>query len=268
MQYRLKAIVIVPDTRTIEGGNGRYWSISRLRAQRRRCRTVPQDLATLTAPESILLAWAAGVALASGLVSLAKVVGPGFTWLSGSVAALIALVGVFSPDPWWARSGMIVLALALIWARSHRLSGILQVSAAVAFALQALAGSGWIPTLSVTVALGGVTGEMLLGHWYLIDPRLPRWALRWLAALGVAGLVGDAVVLAALGLPRGGAAIAFWVLMTTSVVMMAAVIAALRYPAYSGVMAATGLSYLAVLTTLGGVFLGRVLVAGVGPFST
>jgi hypothetical protein len=54
--------------------------------------------------------------------------------------------------------------------------------------------------------------------------------------------------------------------MATSVVLLAGVIGSLRYPAYAGVMAATGLSYLAVLTTLGGVFLGRVLVAGVGPF--
>ena len=48
--------------------------------------------------------------------------------------------------------------------------------------------------------------------------------------------------------------------------LMAGVYASLRYPAYAGVMAATGLSYLAVLTTLGGTFLGRALVAGLGPF--
>ena len=43
---------------------------------------------------------------------------------------------------------------------------------------------------------------------------------------------------------------------------MAGVIAAIRYPAYSGVMAATGLSYLALLTTLGAVFVGRAIAAG------
>ena len=48
---------------------------------------------------------------------------------------------------------------------------------------------------------------------------------------------------------------------------MVGVIGALKWPAYSGVMAATGLSYLALLTTLGAVFLGRALVAGAGPFS-
>lgn len=229
---------------------------------------MPLDPASLAAPETILLAWAAGIVFVSGLVALVEVVGPGFTWLSSAVGALIALIGVFNADPWWARSGMIVLALAMIWAGNRRLSGVLQIAAAVAFAVQASIGSAWIPAVSAALALGGVTGEMLLGHWYLIDPRLPRWALRSLAVLGVVGLIADTAVMAILGLPEGGAAVAFWVLMASSVVMMAAVIAALRYPAYSGVMAATGLSYLAVLTTLGGVFLGRVLVAGVGPFSS
>ena len=122
--------------------------------------------------------------------------------------------------------------------------------------------------MTATLALGGVTGEMMLGHWYLIDPRLPRGALRALAGVAIAGLAVDALMLMSAGLPAGGATVAFWVLTATSVVLMAAVIAALRYPAYAGVMAATGLSYLAVLTTLGGVFLGRVLVAGMGPFGS
>ena len=55
--------------------------------------------------------------------------------------------------------------------------------------------------------------------------------------------------------------VAFWVLLSTSILLMVGVIGALRYPAYAGVMAATGLSYLAVLTTLGAVFLGRALVS-------
>jgi hypothetical protein len=49
---------------------------------------------------------------------------------------------------------------------------------------------------------------------------------------------------------------------------MGGVFGSLRYPAYAGVMAATGLSYLAAITTLGGVFLGRLLLAGLGPFGT
>jgi hypothetical protein len=47
---------------------------------------------------------------------------------------------------------------------------------------------------------------------------------------------------------------------------MGAVVGALRYPAYSGVMAATGLSYLAVLTGLATVFFARVFPTSGTPF--
>ena len=123
--------------------------------------------------------------------------------------------------------------------------------------------------ISGALFLGGVTAEMLLGHWYLIDPSLPRWTLRTLASAGIIGLTADALGLAVLGvLPGGLGTVAFWILITTSIVIMVGVLGSLRYPAYSGVMAATGLSYLAVLTTLGATFLGRALVAGLGLFAS
>ena len=227
---------------------------------------VPDDLSNLADPGFILVAWSAGLALVSGLVASARLVGPGFTWVAGSVAALVGLNGAFGDETWWVRLGLLLVALGLISARNRQLSGLFQVAAGIALAIQAIRLGGWAPALSATVALGVVTGEMLLGHWYLIDPRLPRWALKTLAISGILGLVLDGMVLAIAGLPYGGATIAYWVLTVTSVVLMAAVFASLRYPAYAGVMAATGLSYLAVLTSLGGVFLGRLLVAGVTPF--
>lgn len=227
---------------------------------------MPTDLTKIADPEFILLAWAAGFAFASSFVALSRIVGPGFTWMTTAVAALVSLAGVLGDDGWWARAGLVLLAIAALWARNRPFSGALQGMAGIAFLIHASLIAGWIPALSASLALGGVTGEMLLGHWYLIDPRLPRWSLRSLAIAGIAGLVVDTAVLAWAGLPSGGATVAYWVLMATSVVLMAGVLGSLRYPAYSGVMAATGLSYLAVLTTLGGVFLGRVLVAGYGPF--
>ncbi|MDP9143485.1 MAG: hypothetical protein M3N43_02110 [Actinomycetota bacterium] len=228
---------------------------------------MPDDLTTLAQPQFLLVAWAAGLALASGLVALARLVGPGFTWMAASVAALLSLAGAFGEDTWWTRFGLILLGLGLLWARNRQLSGIFQVSAGLALVIQASQNGGWMPAVSAALALGGVTSEMLLAHWYLVDPRLPRWILKSLAIAGIVGLTADAIVLAVAGLPQGGATIAYWVLMVTSIALMSGVYAALRYPAYSGVMAATGLSYLAVITSLGGVFLGRVLVAGLGPFA-
>ena len=227
---------------------------------------MPDDLTALARPEVVLVAWAGGLGLVSGSVAIARIVGPGFTWLVGSVAAVLGIVGAFTEDPWWARVGLILFALALLWARNRQLSGILQLFAGVAMVTQAARTGAWAPAITAAVALGGVTGEMALGHWYLVDPRLPRSMLKGLAIVGIAGLAADAIVLSLAGLPSGGGAIAYWVLMATSVVLMAGVYASLRYPAYAGVMAATGLSYLAVLTTLGGTFLGRALVAGLGPF--
>jgi len=227
---------------------------------------VPTDLTTLAQPEFLLVAWAAGLTLVAGLVSLAGVVGPGFTWVTASVAALVGVVGVFADDAWWARFGLILLGLGLLWARNRQLSGILITAAGMALLIQASGEGVWLPAVSAALALGGVTGEMALGHWYLVDPRLPRWTLKTLAISGIVGLAADAAVLAVAGLPPGGATIAYWVLMATSVLLMGGVFGSLRYPAYAGVMAATGLSYLAVLTTLGGVFLGRIVVAGMAPF--
>lgn len=229
---------------------------------------MPSDLSTLADPRFILVTWGAGVAVVGGAVTLARIVGPGFVWLVASVAALVGLPAALADGAWAARLGVLLLVLTLIWARSPTIAGSLGLAGGIAFLVEGALLGAWLPALTATLALGGVTGEMMLGHWYLVDPRLPRAALRALGIIGIAGLVVDTGVLAIAGLPGGGATVAYFALMATSIALLVAVIAALRYPAYSGVMAATGLSYLAVLTTLGGVFLGRALVAGVGPFSS
>ncbi len=227
------------------------------------------DLETIADPRFILLAWAAGLAMVAGFVSLAQLVGPGFNWLTAGTAGFIGLAGTLAAGAWWARIGAIALVVGLIWARNRPFAGVMFLLAGIGYLIEAALLGGWLLAMTASLSLGGVTGEMLLGHWYLIDPRLPRWALRTLAVAGIVGLSVDALLLAfAGGLPGGGATFAFWVLLVTSIVLMVGVLGALRYPAYSGVMAATGLSYLAVLTTLGAVFLGRALVAGLGPFAS
>ncbi|MEE8407034.1 MAG: hypothetical protein V3S32_07780 [Acidimicrobiia bacterium] len=229
---------------------------------------MPVDLETIADPRFILLAWAAGLALVVGLVSLARVVGPGFNWLTAATAGLIGLAGTLADGAWWARIGAVFLIVGLIWARNRPFAGVMFLLAGVGYLIEAALLGGWVLALTASVSLGGVTGEMLLGHWYLIDPSLPRWTLRALATAGIVGLSADALGLALLGgLPGGGGTVAFWILTATSIILMVGVLGSLRYPAYSGVMAATGLSYLAVLTTLGGTFLGRALVAGLGPFA-
>lgn len=224
---------------------------------------MPEALHAL--PELLLTGWAAGLAIAAGLVAMSGLVGPGFTWLTGAVAFLLGLVAAFGASPWWGWIGLLLLALAMVWARNRRVAGALQMAAGLMLLVSATVQGGLLPAALSALALGGVTGEMMLGHWYLIDPSLPRWLLRTLAVAGFVGIAADALAMALVGLPDGGAAVAFWVLMATSAILMLAVLAALRYPAYSGVMSATGLSYLALLTTVGGVFLGWVVAGGLAP---
>lgn len=219
-------------------------------------------------PMFVLLAWAGGVALAGAGVTIRAVVGPGFTWLA---AATAILVGVWPALGGEAVAVVAVAAVALggvavSWNRT--LSGVLLAVGAALFAIQAMEFGGPVLAVTAVMALGGITAEMLLGHWYLVDPTLSRLVLRILAIAGAIGIVVDSVMVAVLlGGPATGLGQAiFWVLAATTLGLMLAVLGALRYPAYSGVMAATGLSYLAVLTGLAVVFMGRVMAAGGGPF--
>ena len=229
---------------------------------------MPADLATIADPTFVLLAWSAGLALSVAFISLSQIVGSGYTWLAGGVSLLIAIPAALSDGAWWGRAGVILVALALLWARNRPFAGMLLTAGGLALIVEGSLLGGVVPTVSAALALGGVTGEMALGHWYLVDPRMPRWALRTLGGVAIVGLVLDTAVLRfGIGFPPGGGQWAFWLLVTTSIVLMVAVLGALKQPAYSGVMAATGLSYLAVLTTLGAVFLGRALAIGLGPFA-
>ncbi len=227
---------------------------------------MPADLQSIADPRLILLTWAAGLALVAGLVSMSRIVGPGFTWVTGSVAVLVGLPGAIAAGAWWARAGLVGAVIGLIWARNRPLAGVLFIVSGLAYLVEAMVFASWLPAVTAALALGAVSGEMILAHWYLVDPRLPRWALRNLAIAGIVGLFAESGLQLALGVGWSGGGWGFWILMATSVAMMVAVIGALRWPAYSGVMAATGLSYLALLTTLGAVFVGRAITAGLGPF--
>lgn len=209
--------------------------------------------------------WAAGISGAGALVGRWQVVGPGFVWLVSAVTAMFGLAG------WSAGAGPLALVatglvgLAVVLARSGLVAVIL-AGAAVGYGAAVIGDGGPLLTISGALALGGVTTEMMLGHWYLIDPQLPRWSLHRLVAVGVAGLVFDlGLALADSGINRNITAAAYFTLAVASVALMVFVWLALREPGYSGVMAATGLSYLATLTTIGSVVAGRAYLDETAP---
>jgi len=122
--------------------------------------------------------------------------------------------------------------------------------------------------------IGAITDAMLLGHWYLVQPGLPRRLLNEL--VGALGWVWPAEV-AVMLLPTGMLAVLagnvddgwngtlgwFWVACALSTIVLVVVTnAALRERQYSAVMAATGLLYLALLTAFGTDLVARAVLAG------
>jgi hypothetical protein len=134
-------------------------------------------------------------------------------------------------------------------------------------------GVSLLRTFAGAAFLGAVTDAMLLGHWYLVQPGLPRKHLNELVqALGWVW----PVEVAALLLPTGmisvwtgavddgwnGTLGWFWgACAVATIVLVFVTKAALRERYYSAVMAATGLLYLAILTAFGTDLVARAVLA-------
>ena len=129
-------------------------------------------------------------------------------------------------------------------------------------------------TLAGAVFLGAVSDAMLLGHWYLVQPGLGRAPLlelvkwtAWVWPVEVALLLLPPGMIDALTghIDDGwdGTLSWFWVACAVTTIALAFVTrAALKERAYSAVMAATGLLYLAILTAFGTDLVARAILAG------
>lgn len=122
--------------------------------------------------------------------------------------------------------------------------------------------------------LGAVTDAMLLGHWYLVQPGLPRRLLlelvRWTGWTWVPEVVLLLVPTGMISALTGdiddgwnGLLVWFWIACAvTTIVLVFVTKAALKEREYSAVMAATGLLYLAILTAFGTDLVARLILAG------
>lgn len=118
-------------------------------------------------------------------------------------------------------------------------------------------------TLIGAAFIGAISDGMLLGHWYLVQPGLPRrllnemvTALLWLWPLEVAALLLPtgmfSVWTGAVDDQWGGLLGWMWGMCAiTTLILLLVTRAALKERYYSAVMAATGLLYLAILTGFG-----------------
>ncbi|GAC1477394.1 MAG: hypothetical protein NVS1B12_12520 [Acidimicrobiales bacterium] len=128
-------------------------------------------------------------------------------------------------------------------------------------------------TLVGAVFLGAVSDAMLLGHWYLVQPGLGRKPLfelvRWTAIawpFEIAALLLPTGMLSvftgAIDDGWGGTMAYFWAACAvTTIVLCFVTRKALEERAYSAVMAATGLLYLAILTAFGTDLVARAVLA-------
>ena len=131
-----------------------------------------------------------------------------------------------------------------------------------------------VRTVVGAVFLGAITDAMLLGHWYLVQPGLPRGLLNELVSVTKYVLP---VEVAAMLLPTGMLSVLsgrisdgwngtlgyFWVACAVTTLILCVVTQrALREKYYSAVMAATGLLYLAILTAFGTDLVARAVLAG------
>jgi hypothetical protein len=129
-------------------------------------------------------------------------------------------------------------------------------------------------TLVGAAFIGAISDAMLLGHWYLTQPGLPRRllnemvsALKWLWPAEVVVMLLPTGMIAVLNgtVDDGWGGMLGWMWLMcsiTTIILIFVTQAALKERAYSAVMAATGLLYLAILTGFGMDIVPRAILAG------
>ena len=238
---------------------------------------------------TVMLQWAAGGMLFFVFTFRTGEISVGYGKLLRGVYAALALIGVGLGVAFGAVLGreiaavmLAVLALAAFARRDTTFDVLAAVSGFVGVVIATLAvehgdGAGsdalWLARLLVGAAfLGAVSDAMLLGHWYLVQPGMPRKLLNQLTnVLLVVWPIEVAVML----LPTGMISVLngtiddgwngvlgwFWLACASLTGVLAWFTrAALRERSYSAVMAATGLSYLAILMGFGTDLVARALL--------
>lgn len=243
---------------------------------------------------TFLLQWSVGGMLGCWYTTRRREVGVGYGWLLRTIFG--ALVLVSSISGWASSEGgtaifvrnvgatltVVAIGAALIDSVFHRRvvpsensrafdprwDGFAVAPGLIALVAAAVAAGGndAVAILRLVVGsafLGFVTDAMLLGHWYLVQPGLPRkhvhdivrtflfiWPLEVVVMVLPTGMVS--VLAGTVDDGWGGTLGWFWVACAvTTGVLGITTMRALREPSYSAVMAATGLMYLAILTAFG-----------------
>ena len=233
---------------------------------------------------TFLLQWSTGGLAFLWFTLRSKEISLGYSKLLRATYGVLAALGVaagFYFDRVLIREvagvAVAVVALATFARRESRTDLIAVAIGAIGLLGSVVANSGGVvDLLRVLVGaafLGAVTDLMLLGHWYLVQPGMTR---KLLNELTNAVLFIWPLEVAVMILPTGMISVLngsiddgwngilgyFWLgCATLTGVLVVFTRAALKERSYSAVMAATGLSYLAILTAFGTDLVARATLA-------
>jgi hypothetical protein len=240
---------------------------------------------------TVMLQWAVGGLAFLWFTTRRRQVGAGYGILLRMVFAAFAVISVvlgfrYGVVPVREISGIAVAIGALVLVRNTNprldlVAPLLGVPGIIAAGLAASADLSVADSLVSlarvlvgTAFLGAVSDAMLLGHWYLVQPGMPRkllnemtTAVLWIWPLEVVVLILPTGMISVLNgtIDDGWNGVLGWFWLASAIVtgVLAFVTrAALKERSYSAVMAATGLMYLAILTAFCTDIVARALLAG------
>ena len=233
---------------------------------------------------TFLLQWSSGGLAFLWFTLRSKEISLGYSKLLRATFGVLAALGVaagFYFDRILIREvagvAVAVVALATFARRESRTDLIAVAIGAIGLIGSVVANSGGVvDLLRVLVGaafLGAVTDLMLLGHWYLVQPGMTRkllneltnavlfiWPLEVVVMILPTGMIS--VLNGSIDDGWDGILGYFWLgCATLTGVLVVFTRAALKERSYSSVMAATGLSYLAILTAFGTDLVARATLA-------
>ncbi len=233
---------------------------------------------------TFLLQWSTGGLAFLWFTLRSKEISLGYSKLLRATYGVLAALGVaagFYFDRVLIREvagvAVAVVALATFARRESRTDLIAVAIGAIGLLGSVVANSGGVvDLLRVLVGaafLGAVTDLMLLGHWYLVQPGMTRkllneltnavlfiWPLEVIVMILPTGMIS--VLNGSIDDGWNGILGYFWLgCATLTGVLVVFTRAALKERSYSAVMAATGLSYLAILTAFGTDLVARATLA-------
>jgi hypothetical protein len=243
---------------------------------------------------TVLLQWSTGGLLFLWVTGRRRMVSPGYGWLLRSIYLVMAGAGAVIggrvdsvpardvPSALVAIAAAVALVVSIQRRRAGNYPPNLDLVAPIIGCIGLIAAGVYagdpvvlsaVRTLVGAAFLGSVSDAMLLGHWYLVQPGLARGPLlemvRWVGIVWpfeVAAMLWPTGMISVINgsIDDGYAGLLGWFWVACAVTTIGLVVvtrAALKERAYSAVMAATGLLYLAILTAFGTDLVARAVLA-------